>query len=137
MRAFKHVGKLLQILFAALLFAVIFSNRLLADDKDSTNPPAKSAPAKSDTSKIESPAPLTERERWMLDRMEQLEKRIAELEAKSSSAGGNSAAAKETVSAQPTSASLAKAVPPVPDVLSPEAAVTKMKTQEKAGKPEK
>jgi len=69
-----------------LLFAVIFSSRLLADDKDSTNPPAKSAPAKSDASKIESPAPLTERERWMLDRMEQLEKRVAELEAKSNPA---------------------------------------------------
>ena len=31
--------------------------------------------------KIEAPAPLTERERWLLDRMEQLEKRVAELEA--------------------------------------------------------
>jgi hypothetical protein len=50
-----------------------------ADDKDTTSPPAKAAPAKP-----ESPAPLTERERWMLDRMEQLEKRVAELESKAS-----------------------------------------------------
>jgi len=48
-----------------------------ADDGKS-EPPTKPLAA----AKIEAPAPLTERERWMLDRMEQLEKRVAELEAK-------------------------------------------------------
>ena len=134
MRAFKHVGKLLQILFAALLFAVIFSNRLLADDKDSTNPPAKSAPAKSDASKIESPAPLTERERWMLDRMEQLEKRVAELEAKSNPAEAKAAetAAAQPTPAQPFSANAPSVAPVAATVASPAVAAAVTKSQEQA-----
>jgi len=134
MRAFKHVGKLLQILFAALLFAVIFSNRLLADDKDSTNPPAKSAPAKSDASKIESPAPLTERERWMLDRMEQLEKRVAELEAKSNPAEAKAAetAAAQPTPAQPSSANAPSVAPVAATVASPAVAAAVTKSQEQA-----
>ncbi len=51
---------------------------VFADDDGKGEPPAKPAA----TAKIEAPALLTERERWMLDRMEQLEKRVAELEAK-------------------------------------------------------
>jgi len=134
MRAFKHVGKLLQILFAALLFAVIFSSRLLADDKDSTNPPAKSAPAKSDASKIESPAPLTERERWMLDRMEQLEKRVAELEAKSNPAEAKAAetAAAQPTPAQPFSANAPSVAPVAATVASPAVAAAVTKSQEQA-----
>src|SRR6266436_6167609 len=134
MRAFKHVGKLLQILFAALLFAVIFSNRLLADDKDSTNPPAKSAPAKSDASKIESPAPLTERERWMLDRMEQLEKRVAELEAKSNPLEAKAAetAAAQPTPAQPSSANAPSVAPVAATVASPAVAAAVTKSQEQA-----
>ncbi len=134
MRAFKLVGKLLQILFAALLFAVIFSNRLLADDKDSTNPPAKSAPAKSDASKIESPAPLTERERWMLDRMEQLEKRVAELEAKSNPAEAKAAetAAAQPTPAQPSSANAPSVAPVAATVASPAVAAAVTKSQEQA-----
>jgi Putative beta-barrel porin-2, OmpL-like. bbp2 len=85
MRAFNHGGRIFRLLLAGLLCASIVPNRLLADDKDSSNPPSKSAPAKSDASKIEAPAPLTERERWLLDRVEQLEKRVAELETKSNS----------------------------------------------------
>ena len=95
MRAFKHFGRLFQILFAALLCTGTASNRLLADDKDSNDAPAKSAAAKSDSA-----APLTERERWMLDRMEQLERRVAELEAKSNPA---TAKVRETA-AQPSPA---------------------------------
>jgi hypothetical protein len=131
MRAFKHNGTLFQILLAALLCASLFPIRLLADDKDTSNPPAKSAPPKPD-----SPAPLTERERWMLDRMEQLEKRVAELESKS-----NPAAAKavESTAAQPTPGSAANAAPAAADVVSPAAAVASMKSREQmsAAKPEK
>src|SRR5260370_12323994 len=85
MRAFNNGGRICRLLLAGLLCASIVPNRLLADDKDSSNPPSKSAPAKSDASKMEAPAPLTERERWLLDRVEQLEKRVAELETKSNS----------------------------------------------------
>ncbi len=74
MRAFNHGGRIFRLLLAGLLCASSVPNRLLADDKDSSNPPSKSAPAKSDASKMEAPAPLTERERWLLDRVEQLEK---------------------------------------------------------------
>jgi hypothetical protein len=134
MQMLQNRGRILNLFLAALILSGIVPNHSLADDKESNRTPAKPVPVKTD-----SPAPLTERERWMLDRMEQLEKRMAELEAKSSSTVGNSATAtaRETVSAQPTSRSPAKAVPSVPDVLSPEAAVTEMKTQEKAGKPGK
>jgi putative OmpL-like beta-barrel porin-2 len=42
-----------------------------------------STPSRTESKKVEIPAPgLTERERWLLDRVEQLEKRVAELEAK-------------------------------------------------------
>jgi hypothetical protein len=47
-----------------------------ADDDAKGQPPAKSAA----TAKIEAPAPLTERERQLLDRVEHLERRMAELE---------------------------------------------------------
>jgi hypothetical protein len=100
MRAFKHEGTLFSVLLAALLCASIVPDRLLADEKDTSNPPAKSAPAKSDAAKIEAPAPLTERERWLLDRVELLEKRVVELETKGSSPAAPAAAA---ASSQPGS----------------------------------
>jgi putative OmpL-like beta-barrel porin-2 len=124
MRAFKHDGRLFQILLAALLCAGIVPSRLLADDKDSSNPPAKSVPAKAD-----SPAPLTERERWMLDRMEQLEKRVAELESKNNPAA---AAAAETAMIQPAPASVMSPAPVAANVVSPAVAVATMKSQEQA-----
>src|SRR5882762_7329871 len=78
MRAFNKTRKILRLLSAAMLCTAVIPFRSVADDKETGNPPAKPALAKPD-----SPAPLTERERWMLDRMEQLEKRVAELESKS------------------------------------------------------
>jgi len=102
MRAYKYVGTLFRILLAALLFASIVPYRLLADDKDTSNPPTKSVPAKSDGTKIEAPAPLTERERWLLDRVELLEKRVEELETKGNSPAVPAAAA---ASSQPGSLS--------------------------------
>src|SRR5258708_12440248 len=85
MLAFNQDKRIFQLLFVALLCASSVPNRLLADDKDASNPPSKSAPTKSDASKMEAPAPLMERERWLLDRVELLEKRVAELETKSNS----------------------------------------------------
>jgi Putative beta-barrel porin-2, OmpL-like. bbp2 len=77
MRAFKLNERLFWLLLAVSLGTGVVPSRLLADDNEASKPPAKPAPAKPD-----SPAPLTERERWVLDRMEQLEKRVAELESK-------------------------------------------------------
>src|SRR5258705_11948 len=51
-----------------------------ADDNGKGEPSAKRVAAKGDA-----PAPLTERERWLLDRVEQLEKRVADLESKNNS----------------------------------------------------
>src|SRR6266853_2020293 len=47
------------------------------DDAGKSERPAKPAVAK-----VDAPAPLTERERWLLDRVEELEKRVADLESK-------------------------------------------------------
>ena len=116
MRAFKHDGTLFPILLATLLCASMVPDRLLADDNDTSNPPSKSAPAKSDAAKIEAPAPLTERERWLLDRVELLEKRVVELETKGSSPAAPAAAA---ASSQPDSLS-----PSTPTVAASSAGVT-------------
>ena len=137
MRAFKHVVTLLQIVFGALLFTGTFPGRLTADDKDASNPPAKTVPAKTD-----SPAPLTERERWMLDRMEHLEKRVAELEAKNNPAAATAAetSTAQPISAQPVTASARSTAPVAPTaVVSPAvaAAATKSQEQANAAKPEK
>jgi len=117
MRAFNHGGRIFRLLLAGLLCASIVPNRLLADDKDSSNPPSKSAPAKSDASKIEAPPPLTERERWLLDRVEQLEKRVAELETKSNSPATAAAPFSQPALLSPTTSSVAGSaagVPPAP-----------------------
>jgi hypothetical protein len=119
MRAFKHDGRYFWLLLVALLFASLAPNRLLADEKDSSAPPAKSAPAKPD-----SPAPLTERERWMLDRMEQLEKRVAELESRSSApaAPAGPASSSQPGSLSPTaSAAVASAAGVTPALTAAEA----------------
>jgi hypothetical protein len=76
---------------AALLCSCAVSTRVFADDKETAAPPPKSALAKPD-----SPAPLTERERWMLDRIEQLEKRMAEMEAKGNSSEASTSTASGT-----------------------------------------
>src|SRR5260370_41398959 len=70
---------------------------VVSADDGKGEPPAKPAAA----AKIEAPAPLTERERWLLDRVEHLEKRVADLESK-----GNPTAlpAGDASAAQPASA---------------------------------
>jgi len=56
---------------------------------------------KANPPKMESPAPLTERERWLLDRVELLEKRVAELEINNNRPAASSA---EIDASQPASA---------------------------------
>jgi hypothetical protein len=97
MRVFRQKRVLVLTMVAALLCVSTWSKVLLADDeKDKDTPPAKTAGAKPDA-----PAPgLTERERMLLDRVEQLEKRVAELEAKQPvEASPASSAAAESTSA--------------------------------------
>jgi hypothetical protein len=71
-------------------------------DDDRKGEPA-AAPA--GTKNVEAPTPLTERERWLLDRVEQLEKRVADLESR----GGTTAASAVDVSAVPAASANAGA----------------------------
>jgi putative OmpL-like beta-barrel porin-2 len=74
------------LLFVALIATVVVPSRSFADDgnpgtkpdKNASNQPATAAPAKTET-----PAPMTERERWLLDQVMELKRRVAELESKS------------------------------------------------------
>src|ERR1700682_3160167 len=64
-----------------LLVTVFFGNAIplfaFSDDTGKSERPAKRVAVK-----VDAPAPLTERERWLLDRVEELEKRVADLESK-------------------------------------------------------
>src|SRR5262245_42682875 len=78
-RVKKGTKKLLPLLLASTLTGSLGSRQVFADDD-----PKNGAAAASHAGKFDSPKPsLTERERWLLDRVEQLEKRVAELESKS------------------------------------------------------
>src|SRR5258708_8908617 len=73
MRTLGQIAGKMVPLWIALLCAAAFPNAAFADGNEKNESKAPT--------KLEAPAPLTERERWLLDRMEQLEKRVAELEA--------------------------------------------------------
>src|SRR5258707_1426030 len=97
---FGRNRQLLRIFLAVALSSSVAPGLLTADEVGKANPPSKAAPIKPDA-----PAPgLTERERWLLDRVEQLEKRVADLESK-----GNTTTlpAGDVSAAQPASANLA------------------------------
>src|SRR5229473_4374287 len=95
MRIFKW-KKLVPLILVGLSLYSGGAVRAFADDDGKDNPPAKPA-----TTNIEAPAPLTARERLLLDRVEQLEKRVADLESKGTA---NSAPAPaDAVAAQPAS----------------------------------
>jgi hypothetical protein len=98
MREFTHKRVSIFIVLTVLLYTLAAPARLRANDEKDKNPPsAKTAPAKPDA-----PAPLTERERMLLDRVEQLEKRVAELETKGvPSAAPSAASAAEVVALRP------------------------------------
>lgn len=70
--------KMKQVLLMVVLSVGVVPSRLSADDDGKANAPAAAAPGKLDVP----PPGLTEREHWLLDRVEQLEKRVAELESK-------------------------------------------------------
>ncbi len=93
MRALIREKRNLGLLCTALLCIGFAPSALPASDgsgdAEKKTAPAKATATKPAADKIDAPAPLTERERLLLDRLEQLEKRVAELEAK----GGSPAAA--------------------------------------------
>jgi len=102
MRAFLEKRMPILTIWTALLYTLATPALLRADDdKDKSAPPAKAVPAKAEAA---TPG-LTERERMLLDRVEQLEKRVAELETKGApSAAPSAASAAEVVASQPNSA---------------------------------
>jgi len=109
-----------------------------ADDDGKNQPPAKPAAVK-----IDAPAPLTERERQLLDRVEQLEKRMAELEGKAQPADPSSSEAPASrptavaapATARPTAGENANSE--VANVIPSAAAPASTNTQQKASKPVK
>jgi hypothetical protein len=107
MGAFEKSSTRFWLLFLALFTTVIVPCRSFAHDNPDTKPDknANSPDTKADkasnpdtkpATKVETPAPLTDRERWLLDQLEELKKRVAELESK-----GNPAA---TPGAEPSAA---------------------------------
>lgn len=82
------------VLWASLFSFLALPNALLARDDTGAKKKieaATAAAAKPTPTRVDVPMPLTERERWLLDRVEQLEKRVAELEAKSNSSAAGRA----------------------------------------------
>ena len=81
------------LLVAVLLGIIAIPGLALADDKtdgkNTSNPPAEDT-----AKKIDAPAAgLTERERWLLDEVEELKRRVAELESKANAPGTPAAVA--------------------------------------------
>jgi hypothetical protein len=93
MRIFKW-ERLVPVILVGLCCASALRALASAGDDDKEKPPTKPA-----ATKIEAPAPLTERERLLLDRVEQLEKRVADLEGKGTTPGAASGA--EAAAVQP------------------------------------
>src|ERR1700739_368275 len=85
------------------------SVRALAGDDGKDNPPAKPV-----TTNIEAPAPLTARERMLLDRVELLKKRVADLKEKTTAPPGTSGAdapANQPASTTPVASTTGVAAP--------------------------
>src|ERR1700687_5950440 len=58
MPAFKNGGRSFRLLIASLVCTSIVPNRSLADDKDTSNPPAKAEAAEAAPAKVVAPAPV-------------------------------------------------------------------------------
>ena len=103
MRAFANDCRLSWLLLIVLVGTIAVPVFSFADD-DNTDKKASNPPAKPAAAKIESPAPLTERERYLLDQLEELKRRVAELESKVNPPAAPAAAAPAP---QPASSTLA------------------------------
>jgi hypothetical protein len=129
---------LVWLVLAALLLSSAPPGVVFAGGKGGDGPPTRTDAAKPGTAKLDAPAPLTERERRMLDRMEELEKRVAELEAKgqpatpsASDASASQPSAFAPVTAQPVAGGTVT-TGDVGTAVSPAAMSTTPGTQEKA-----
>jgi hypothetical protein len=119
MHAYAQKSRIVRLAVLTLLVFAGAPGRVLGDDgagsgaarDEQKRDAAKSTAAKPAANKIEAPMPLTERERWLLDRVEQLEKRVAELEAKSGpkTLGPAESPAAQAVATQPAQAEVAAA----------------------------
>ena len=109
----------LRLLRFSALSTILASTAVFADDDAKTGTPTStSAP------KLDAPKPaLTERERWLLDKVEQLEKRVAELESKSQPAASSTASAASPATATTPVAAVAAASTGAP-IAVPDAAAT-------------
>jgi hypothetical protein len=103
MRAFNNDCRISWLLLVVLIGAIAVPACSFADD-DNTDKKASNPPAKPAAAKVESPAPLTEREQYLLDQLEELKKRVAELESK---AGSSVVPAAAAPTPQPASSTLA------------------------------
>jgi putative OmpL-like beta-barrel porin-2 len=145
MRVFQQRRKLGWLFVIAVSFASAAPAPSFASDDGPDDTPGRPVSAK-----LDAPAPaLTERERWLLDRVEQLEKRVADLEAKGQPSASATAAAPEPEAAPrngststtfgKTMAASGPATPANPDVLSASyvAASTgpQVTEKDKSGKP--
>src|SRR3979411_1436271 len=136
MGAFGQKSGSIVLVLAGLLYSSAAPGVVLADGKNGDTAPAKTETAKPGAVKVDAPAPLTERERRMLDRMEELEKRVAELEAKgqpatpsSSEAPASQPSAVAPVTVQPVAGGTATAGD-AGNAISPAAVSTTPGTQE-------
>lgn len=134
MGAFGQQRGIVGLVLAAFLSSSTLPGAVFAGGKDGDAPPAKTARVKSDAVKVDAPAPLTERERTMLDRMEELERRVAELEAKGQPAApsSNDVKASEPTSAVQPGIGGTAASSEVANAVSPAAVSAAAGTQEKA-----
>ena len=96
-------GKVVVSLMLVTLFCGSTIPAFASTDDDGKGEP----PAKRPAAKVDAPAPLTERERWLLDRVEQLEKRVADLESKDNSS--------PSPAANPSAAQLSSTIPAASD----------------------
>src|SRR5260370_29753698 len=100
--------RLVPVILVGLCCASALRALAFAGDEDKEKPPTKPA-----ATKIEASAPLTERERLLLDRVEQLEKRVADLEGKGNpgAASGSDGAAVQPAATTPVASTAGVAAP--------------------------
>jgi hypothetical protein len=108
-----HIGglkRVVSLMLVAICCGSMIPGSASADD-DKNEASAKPAAAK-----MEAPAPLTARERWLLDRVEQLEKRVADLESKGdpNATSAADASAAQPVSANPATSAASPDTPSMP-----------------------
>src|SRR5262249_290894 len=112
--------KFLRLLRFSVLSTILASTSVFADDDARTGTAnATNAP------KLDAPKPgLSERERWLLDKVEQLEKRVAELESKTQTVAPSTASAASPATATTPVAAVAAASAAAPIAVPDLAATT-------------